>query len=122
MCLAGAAAVTLGGHFLTPQVFLWVPKLPGASKCVWQGLQAGTKQAGTTADMQQNGGRPLSRAAEWRSPVFPKKCSSILLHICGGCRPPGHQAGGNHCLYAAEWKSPDFMKKCSSILLHICSG
>ena len=53
MFLAGAAAVTLGGHFLTPQVLLWVPggdlltphvllwvpKLRGASRCAWQGLQ-----------------------------------------------------------------------------------
>ena len=75
------------------------------------------KQAGTTAYMQQNGSHPFSRksappfllhicsgsrpsghqacgnhcvyAAEWRSPVFAKKCSSILLHICSGSRPSG---------------------------------
>ena len=47
---------------------------------------------------------------------------SILLHICNGCRPSGHQAGGNHRIYAAEWRSLAFTKKCSSILLHICNG
>ena len=38
-------------------------------------------------------------------------CSSILLHICSGSRPSGHQAGGNQCIYAAQWRSPLFMQK-----------
>ena len=34
-----------------------------------------------------------------------KGATSILLHICSGCRLLGGLAGGNHRIYAAKWRS-----------------
>jgi len=39
-----------------------------------------------------------------------KVATSILLHICNGCRLLGGPTGGNHCVYAAKFGERLFVK------------